>query len=197
MSIKFQCGCGKAYSVSEQLAGKRAKCKLCGATIEIPTPGADGPLAELDTLWDEEALPKPSESQRTPQPGKASRQQGSHLRKLNVIAMVEMLRAPGGILKKTLAAAVIVPLLFALMSAFVADGGGVVSLLALFASSVLAAVAALVLSMFDYVKQQQQHGKMVTPILRILFTRSLFHIVGWAILIGVGIVVLLISLFEP
>jgi len=37
MSIQFACGCGKRYSVKEDLAGKRVKCAACGTTLEVPT----------------------------------------------------------------------------------------------------------------------------------------------------------------
>ncbi len=40
MSISLKCpGCGKAYKVREDLAGKRVKCK-CGQAITIPAPAA-------------------------------------------------------------------------------------------------------------------------------------------------------------
>ncbi|MCC9605856.1 prolyl oligopeptidase family serine peptidase [Blastopirellula sp. JC732] len=46
MSIQFNCpSCGKNYSVGEQLAGKQAKCKACGATMSIPLP-AVAPLED-------------------------------------------------------------------------------------------------------------------------------------------------------
>ena len=37
MSIEFDCAtCGKHFNVSDALAGKRAKCKVCGNIIKIP-----------------------------------------------------------------------------------------------------------------------------------------------------------------
>ncbi len=37
MSIKFACGCGKAYKVPEKFAGKRVKCKECGEAVRVPS----------------------------------------------------------------------------------------------------------------------------------------------------------------
>ena len=35
--ITFTCtGCGRSFTVPEQYAGRRAKCKECGASVEVP-----------------------------------------------------------------------------------------------------------------------------------------------------------------
>jgi len=40
--IEFTCpSCGEHYRVSDDLAGKRAKCKECGDVLEVPMPAAD------------------------------------------------------------------------------------------------------------------------------------------------------------
>jgi len=37
MAINVQCSeCGKAYALRDEMAGKKAKCKECGAVIDIP-----------------------------------------------------------------------------------------------------------------------------------------------------------------
>ena len=36
MAIRVNCECGKKYSVNDELAGKKAKCKNCGAQLAIP-----------------------------------------------------------------------------------------------------------------------------------------------------------------
>jgi hypothetical protein len=42
MALSVQCdACGARYNVGENLAGKRAKCKKCGATMQIPALAAD------------------------------------------------------------------------------------------------------------------------------------------------------------
>src|SRR5437868_4269517 len=55
MAISFSCGtCGKPYKVDERFAGKKAKCRGCGAINKIPgnephaRPGLLEPLAPLD-----------------------------------------------------------------------------------------------------------------------------------------------------
>ncbi len=42
MSIKFACGCGKAYKVPEKFSGKRVKCKQCGEPIRVPSQSEKG-----------------------------------------------------------------------------------------------------------------------------------------------------------
>jgi hypothetical protein len=36
MPIEFACQCGKRYRVSDEHAGKRTQCKVCGAVVKIP-----------------------------------------------------------------------------------------------------------------------------------------------------------------
>lgn len=38
--IEFSCECGKSYVVKDESAGRRGKCKECGAPITVPTPAA-------------------------------------------------------------------------------------------------------------------------------------------------------------
>ena len=37
MTINVTCDCGKTYQLSDDMAGKRGKCKECGNSIEIPS----------------------------------------------------------------------------------------------------------------------------------------------------------------
>jgi hypothetical protein len=56
MSISVVCaGCGKRFNVADQFAGKRGKCKSCGAAIEIPRAGLPK-SPEVDDLPDLAAL---------------------------------------------------------------------------------------------------------------------------------------------
>lgn len=49
MPISFECACGRAFSVGDEYAGKRAKCPRCGAPITVPSPAP-----EPDALSDED-----------------------------------------------------------------------------------------------------------------------------------------------
>ncbi len=50
MTISTSCpGCGTKYTLNDAMAGKKAKCKKCGAILTIPTPDAPV-LAELADL---------------------------------------------------------------------------------------------------------------------------------------------------
>jgi hypothetical protein len=63
MAISFNCrGCGASYSVKDEYAGKKTKCKKCGESISIPAPSAgdlDPPeLGFLDTEPSRHAAPE-------------------------------------------------------------------------------------------------------------------------------------------
>src|SRR3954452_12382040 len=49
--IAFSCaGCGKSFEVQDDLAGRRSRCKRCGAVMRIPAPEPVlAPLAPLAT----------------------------------------------------------------------------------------------------------------------------------------------------
>ncbi len=53
MAIQFQCSCGKAFRVKDELAGKTGKCPNCGAVLEVPSPS----MAILPTLEEDTAPP--------------------------------------------------------------------------------------------------------------------------------------------
>lgn len=38
MTIQLSCGCGRRYQIEDEHAGKKTKCKACGATHVIPHP---------------------------------------------------------------------------------------------------------------------------------------------------------------
>jgi dienelactone hydrolase len=74
MSISFNCSqCGRSYTVDDAFAGKKVRCKPCGATMRIPSssssggqpPAEEAPPEDLYGLADDEpALPP-----RAPQAG--------------------------------------------------------------------------------------------------------------------------------
>lgn len=78
MPLSVECQeCGTKYNVPDKLAGKRAKCKKCGATMSIPEPDApigfapdseEDPLAALQDLarqsGEAEAAPEPAPAPR-------------------------------------------------------------------------------------------------------------------------------------
>jgi len=63
MPIVVACGaCGKKYSVGDHLAGKRGKCKACGAVFSVPVGGAGAPVKSAPARqFDEESSLDPSE----------------------------------------------------------------------------------------------------------------------------------------
>ncbi len=48
MPLSVACTCGKSYQVNESLAGKRVKCKACGASLTVPQPGEKQLTAAAD-----------------------------------------------------------------------------------------------------------------------------------------------------
>ena len=60
MTIEFLCGsCQKHYRVKDEMAGKRAKCQQCGATIEIPIPPDVDPQTHAAPPLSPETPPRP------------------------------------------------------------------------------------------------------------------------------------------
>ncbi len=63
MSISFRCpSCGKGYSVGDELAGKKGKCKQCGGVFSVPAaaPAKPAPPPPADPYdLDEEPAPLP------------------------------------------------------------------------------------------------------------------------------------------
>jgi hypothetical protein len=53
MTIQLSCGCGKKYQVPDEYAGKRTKCKACGAVHVVPEPE---PIAAEVVEEDEEVI---------------------------------------------------------------------------------------------------------------------------------------------
>ena len=50
MAISFTCeGCGKQYTVKDELAGKKAQCKKCNAVMKVPVPHREPNLSD-DTI---------------------------------------------------------------------------------------------------------------------------------------------------
>jgi hypothetical protein len=62
MSIQVSCECGKTFQVGDQFAGKRGKCKACGAVVTVPA-AEDHDLAALLPVGNE-----PEEPQLAPPP---------------------------------------------------------------------------------------------------------------------------------
>jgi hypothetical protein len=57
MSITVQCGCGKTTHVPDEFAGRRGKCRACGAVVRIPIPEAV-PVAVAGTVpFDDATVP--------------------------------------------------------------------------------------------------------------------------------------------
>lgn len=45
MLIKLECACGKTYQVADEYAGKKAKCRACGAVLLVPDVPSSAPVA--------------------------------------------------------------------------------------------------------------------------------------------------------
>lgn len=62
MNIRFNCAdCGKEYKVPAKFAGKKVKCKKCGAKIRVP----DGDEAESTPKTSSKKVKSPSSSAKT------------------------------------------------------------------------------------------------------------------------------------
>ena len=65
MPIAFECGCGKSYSVPDDLAGRKTKCTACGVSLVVPSANAPEANIEDDAF---RALNEPDELRPTWQP---------------------------------------------------------------------------------------------------------------------------------
>ena len=65
MAIHVECSeCGKTYALRAEMAGKKAKCKECGAIIDIPTVEE---AAEAADTYEFKELQEPAPQQQMPQ----------------------------------------------------------------------------------------------------------------------------------
>jgi len=65
VSISVTCVCGKSFTVADEYAGRRGKCRACGRAVEIPGPAAasDAPfpvVVDHDEEWVEAPAPNPA-----------------------------------------------------------------------------------------------------------------------------------------
>ena len=66
MPIVFNCACGKTLRVPDANAGRRAKCPVCGAVVDIPAPDPE-PVFEIVEEAPKPAAPaKPADDDSTP-----------------------------------------------------------------------------------------------------------------------------------
>ena len=73
--------CAKRYGVPEEYAGKKFKCKDCGATISIPATAAEPePEEPIAVDEDEPAPPKRKKSTKAPNPKRACTMEGTPAR---------------------------------------------------------------------------------------------------------------------
>lgn len=47
MPITLNCACGKSLRVPDSAAGKRAKCPMCAAVLDVPAPPEPEPVFEI------------------------------------------------------------------------------------------------------------------------------------------------------
>lgn len=68
MTIAFDCGCGKAFRVPDEHAGKRTKCPACGAALTVPAPPASAEDDAFRLLEAAEAPERPARAAPPPAP---------------------------------------------------------------------------------------------------------------------------------
>ena len=69
MSIRFNCdSCGNPLKAGEELVGKKAKCRKCGAVVTVPSSAAEEPLAPVSVVPDQPAPPRVQPPPAAPRP---------------------------------------------------------------------------------------------------------------------------------
>lgn len=66
MSIAVQCECGKSYRAPDEMAGRKIRCKVCSAAINVPRPEVDEEIASVEDFEEEEELPEAPRAVRRP-----------------------------------------------------------------------------------------------------------------------------------
>ncbi|MDR3638688.1 MAG: hypothetical protein P4L84_33085 [Isosphaeraceae bacterium] len=59
MSIEVECACGKRTTVSNELAGKRGRCRSCGEVVTIPSPATPDQIGEWLAVGAGPAIDRP------------------------------------------------------------------------------------------------------------------------------------------
>jgi len=114
MSIEVSCECGKRFSVGDQYAGKRGRCKACGGVVTVPAVGeppaythelADDPVPEAKVAALTEpanargpALPAyPSFNRRNRAAADKTARVSVHVNPIVVVLVFLAIAIPGGI----------------------------------------------------------------------------------------------------
>ena len=205
MNIEFSClSCGKNYSVSEDLAGKSAKCK-CGAKIQIPE-SLSNEIRSLDDLFDD--IPEVTKSslgkstKTTPHGEKNNEAIHKTVASLTgnrgLYGLGKVFEGNGLAIGKIAAGAVV---------------GGILGLKAInrsgnqtpidpnwripivIGTALIGAAVASLLLVADAVRNSKQNGRRVPAILRWYFANGWLSLILWSITVFVGVIaVLVISL---
>ena len=73
MSIRVTCdGCGTQMTVGDQFAGKKGKCKKCGAVMRVPELAPEPPSIAAEPDMYDFADPAPVQPKRTTSAGTAA-----------------------------------------------------------------------------------------------------------------------------
>lgn len=94
--IEFTCNnCGKRFSMAEEFAGRKGKCKQCGATLTVPVPPAktSGKIVIEVPPVSRQPPPAISSTERTGQPPSAPLRARASVRTRRLQADLEQVRA--------------------------------------------------------------------------------------------------------
>ena len=90
--ITFSCEtCGKSFTVADELAGRKAKCKACGSAIVVPDPQAADDFEVSDWLAGADLPSAPTPPERKKKSRTTPRKEKPPVRTRRLIADAEML----------------------------------------------------------------------------------------------------------
>ncbi len=90
--ITFSCEtCGKSFTVADELAGRKAKCKACGSAIVVPDPQAADDFEVSDWLAGADLPSAPTPPERKKKSRTTLRKEKPPVRTRRLIADAEML----------------------------------------------------------------------------------------------------------
>lgn len=200
MPINVCCeGCGKAYRVKDESAGKRMKCKECGAAILIPAPDADDfDDEEVDEEFDCEEPPHRTsgQSSRKSKPSRSSRRDA-------LGTMEDIFTSDRSVWMKMAGGAAATPLLLVVVLNKQRRRGGPAidftspTTLAMLAGSVVVgAILGALLTAKDVVQRRLEEGQQVSLPWTLLFGKGLISLlcVWFPLVILVTFVVTMLTL---
>lgn len=197
MGISLGCEeCGKEYRIKDELAGKRIKCKECGAVITIPS-------LEVEEIEDEDDEPLEAPLRRPAKSSKGSKRGSRGGRRSEIGMLEDIFTSDKSVWLKMLGAALATPVLLVVVMKKAQKRGGPAfdlfsptNLALLLSSTLVGAVLGALLTAKDVVQRRMKSGESVSLPWVLMFGKGLISLllVWFPLVIGVTLAVTMLTL---